>query len=100
MGSSDTLGVLGRGKGLLGHVLGEDVLGTVEILAELVIVNLSGGAKVAVLANEQVENTLRRGHETKSFQNTEELVGSYVEGLAAIKVLEIGLEENAVGLDD
>jgi hypothetical protein len=99
LGGSNTVGVDRFGESNLGNVGRENVLGTIQILAELVVVHFSGGAQIAVLANEKVKSSLGGRHKAKSLQNAEELVGGYVQRLAAIEVLKAGLKQNAVGLD-
>jgi hypothetical protein len=63
----------------LSNVSGEDVLGVVEIAAELVVVDLSSAALVAVTANKQIIMVLAGRHQTKRFENAQELLGSYVQ---------------------
>jgi hypothetical protein len=64
LGGSDTLGVYRFGKLSLGDVIREDILRTVEVLAELVVVDFCGGAEIAVPASDQVKDGLGRWHET------------------------------------
>jgi hypothetical protein len=63
LGGSNALGVDGFRKLSLGDVIGEDILGTVEVLAELVVVDFSGGAEITVPASDQVKDGLGRRHE-------------------------------------
>ena len=83
----------------LGLVGWEHVLGAVDIAAEVEVVDLLGVSAIAVTANDQVEKSVRRGHDVQTFHHSQELLRCNVLRLRAIKVLEPWLEKNTVGTD-
>lgn len=83
----------------LGDVFREDVLRVVEIAAESVVVDFSSGAQVTITANEQIVIFFARGHKTERLEYAEELLGSYMQRLGTIEILECGLKQDAVSLD-
>ena len=83
-------------RGDLRNVGGEHVLGAVDVLDEVVIVDFLGVAAVAVTANDQVEFFVARRHDVQVLHNAKELLGGDVLGLGSVKVLEAGLKEDAV----
>jgi hypothetical protein len=87
------------GLGVLGRVAGEDVFGAVKVVAEIEVVDLSGGSTVAVLANDQIENALLTRHQSQLLHHPQELVLRDVKAAALIKVLEGGFEQNALRPD-
>ena len=76
----------------LWYILGENVFGSIEVAAERIVIDLSGGATVTVFSDEQVENCLSRWHKPKLLQNAQELLGSHVQRLSAVEVLETGFQ--------
>lgn len=80
-------------------VTGEDVFRTVKVLAELEVIDFSRGATIAVLSNNHVKDFLRSRHETKTLEDSKELMGSDVKLLGSIKIHEAGLEEDPLRLD-
>lgn len=95
----DALRELGRGGRVLGHVAGEDVLRSIEVLAELKVVDLSSSAAVTVLSDDQVKHLLVGRHQAQTLEHSEELVRRDVQLLGAVEVHEAGLEQNALSLD-
>lgn len=83
----------------LGDVFREDVLRVVEIAAESVVVHFSSGAQVTITANEQIVILFARGHKAERLEYAEELLGSYMQRLGTIEILECGLKQDAVSLD-
>lgn len=94
----DALGELGRGRRVLGHVAGEDVLRSIKVFAELKVVDLSSSAAVTVLPDDQVKHLLVRRHQAQTLEHSEELVRCDVQLLGAVEVHEAGLEKNAFSL--
>lgn len=85
--------------GSLRHVLREDILRSVNISAELEIVDLPDVAHVEVLADEKLEEVLAGRDQLELLKNTSELLGRDVAVLRAIVVLELRLDENALESD-
>lgn len=56
--------------GTLGDVRREDVLWPVDIFAEVVVVDLLGGALVAILSNHKVENLVGWRHDAQRLHHT------------------------------
>ena len=83
-------------QGVLSDVGGEHVLGTIDILAEVVIVNVLIVALVAVLADHQVEKFVTGRHDVESLHHTQELGGTDMVALGAVKVHEGWLEQDSV----
>lgn len=88
---------------LLNRVLGDvwrvNRLGSVYVIAELPVVDFLGVTEIAISTCDQGEVNRVWGHQAKSFQNADELVGSYVLALGTVKVVEARLEENSLGDD-
>ena len=81
----------------LSLVRGEHVLWPVHIFAEIEVVDFLGVAAIAVTADDEVEHLLAGRHEVQALHHSEELLGSDVKLLRAVKVLETRLEEDPVG---
>ena len=96
----DSLGVNWWFRSNLRYIARENVFGTVEIVAESEVVYFGGRAKIAVLADDEVEDFLGGGHQSQAFEYSEELLRSDVKGLTAVKILESGFQQDAVCLDD
>jgi len=96
---ADANSAVGLSLGSLGHVLGEHILGPVNILAEVEVVDFLGVATVAVTASNQIEHLVAGRHDVEVFHDTEELLGSDVLTLGAVEVLEARLEQDTVGHD-
>lgn len=75
----------------------EHILGTVNVTAEMEVVHLLSISTIAVTANDQVKHSVAGRHDVQVFHDSKELLGSDVLRLGPIKVLEAGLEEDAVG---
>ena len=90
---------VGLSLGSLSHVLGEHVLGPVNILAEVEVVDFLGVATVTVTASNQIEQLVTGRHYVEVFHDSEELLGSDVLTLGTVEVLEAGLEQDTVGHD-
>jgi hypothetical protein len=87
------------GTGSLGIVFREDVFSTVNVLAEVVVVDLLSVSKIAVFTCEESELGSGRGHEAEGLQNTHELVSGNVLRLSSIEIMEARLEQNSLGGD-
>ena len=79
-------------EGVLGDVGGEHVLGPINVLAEIVVVDLPGVSLVTVLPNHEVEHHFGVGHQVQVLHDSEELGGSDVTALGPVVVLELGFE--------
>ncbi len=79
-----------------GNVCREHVLRAINIAAEIEIVDLFLVAAIAVTANNQIENGVRRRHDVQIFHYSQELLSCDVLRLRAIKVLESRLEKDTV----
>jgi len=77
---------------VLWHVWWEHILWSVNILAEVVIINLSGISHVTVLSNHEVEDDFGVGHQIQILQNSQELGSGNVTALRPVVVLELGLQ--------
>lgn len=84
------------GLGTLGHVDGKHVFRSVNILAEVVVVDLLGVSAVTVTANDQVKHLVAGRHDVEVFHHAQELLGSDVLALRAVKVCEAGLQKDTV----
>ena len=82
--------------GALGHVHGEHVFRSINVLAEVVVVDLLGVSAVTVTANDQVKHIVAGRHDVKVFHHAQELLGSDVLALRAVKVCETGLQKDTV----
>ena len=80
----------------LGVVSGEHVLGSVNILAEVVVVDLLGVATVAVTTGDQIEMVVARRHDVQVLHDSEELLSSDVLLGGAIEILETWLKVDSV----
>ena len=83
----------------LGIVCWEHVFGSINILAEVVVVDLLGVTAVAVTTSDQIEMFVAGRHDVQTFHDTEELLSSDVLLGGAIEILEAWLEVNSVGND-
>ena len=83
----------------LSLVLGEHILWSVDVLAEVEVVDLLSVSTVAVTASDQVENLLAGRHDVQVFHDAKELLGRDVLRLGTVEVLEAWLEEHSVADD-
>lgn len=86
-------------NGVLGNVRRINGLGSVDVTAELPVVDFLGVAKIAISTSDEGEVNWVGGHQAKSFQNADELVGSYMLALCTVKVVEARLKEDSLGDD-
>jgi len=77
----------------------ENILWSVQVLAELEVVHFGCCSTVTISPDNQVKELLGRWHETQIFHHTKELVRCNVERLWSIKVLETWLQENPLWFD-
>lgn len=84
-------------NGVLGNVRRVNGLGSVDVTAELPVVDFLGVSEIAISACDEGEVNWVRGHQAERFQNADELVGSHVLALCTVKVVEAGLEEDSLG---
>lgn len=82
--------------GVLSLVSGVHVLGAVNILAEMVIVDLLDVATITVAAHNEIEHFFAWRHDVERFHDTQELLGCNVLLCRAIKVHEAGFEQDPV----
>ena len=86
---------------LLNWVLGDvrriNGLRSIDVVAELPVVDFLGVSKIAIFASDEGEVCWVGGHQSKSFQNADELVGSHMLALCTVKVVEARLEEDSLG---
>lgn len=85
------------GLGPLGHVDGEHVFRSVDILAEVVVVDLLGVSAVTVTASDQGEHLVTWRHQVQVFHDAQELLSRDVQLLRSVEVGKAWLEEDAVG---
>jgi hypothetical protein len=88
--------VLGLRLGILCNVFRENIIFVVDVSAEPVVVDFLSGSLIAVASSHKVEFLGSWGHESKSFQNTEELVGSHVLGFRSVEVTEAWFQMNSL----
>ena len=82
--------------GLVGR---EHVLGSIDILAEMEVVDLLSVAAVAVTARDQVEQLGARRHDIQVFHDAQELLRRDVLRLGSVEVLETWLQQDSVADD-
>jgi hypothetical protein len=77
-------------------VITEHIFRAVDICAETEVVDLAFVILIEILSNDEIENLVGGGKQTKVLKNSLKLLGSGVARLSAIEVLETGLEENSI----
>jgi len=72
-------------------VITEHIFRAVDISAETEVVDLSFVILIEILSNDEIENLVGGGKQTKVLKHSLKLLGSGVARLSAIEVLEAGL---------
>lgn len=85
--------------GVLGDVGREDVGSSVDVGAELEVVDLSDVALVEVPPQQKLVQVFRRREQVALLQHSSELLGGHVAALGAVVVLELGLDQDPLVLD-
>lgn len=80
----------------LGLVLREHVLWSVDILAEVEVVDFLGVATITVTASNEVKHRITGRHDIQVLHHAQELLGSDVLRLGPVKVSESWLEKDSV----
>lgn len=81
---------------MLWSIREEHVLWSINVSAELEIVDLSNVALVEVFSQENLEQVLRWWNKSKLFQNSSELFSSDMATVCSIIILELRLNENSL----
>ena len=76
-------------------VITEHIFRAVDICAETEVVDLAFVILIEILSNDEIENLVGGGKQTKVLKNSLKLLGSGVARLSAIEVLEAGLQEHS-----
>jgi hypothetical protein len=76
-------------------VITEPIFRAVDICAETEVVDLAFVILIEILSNDEIENLVGGGKQTKVLKNSLKLLGSGVARLSAIEVLEAGLQEHS-----
>lgn len=85
------------GLRILCQVRRVDILGSIDVIAELPVINLLSVSKIAVFARDKAEIYWRRGHQTKGLQHSDELMARDVLALGSVEIVEPRFEENPLG---
>lgn len=72
-------------------VITEHIFRAVDICAETEVVDLAFVILIEILSNDEIENLVGGGKQTKVLKDSLKLLGSGVARLSAIEVLEAGL---------
>ena len=81
---------------VLGCILNEDVLRSVNIGTEFEIINFSDISSVEILSNQDLEEFLLWWNQIQLFHNTSELLNSDVAAVSSIIILELRLDQDSL----
>ena len=81
---------------VLCYIWGKEIIGLINIMAELKIVDFSHISLVEVFSNENLEQIFARWKDIAFFKDSSELLGGNVATLGSVIILELWLDQDSL----